>query len=68
MGNTPTLIPKRKLMEAFGTGEGDASNQTINTINNVIGGDGTIPETVVKLHVTNRLIIPCGVDMYDLTR
>ena len=65
MGNTPTLIPKRKLMEAFGTGEGDASNQTINTINNVIGGDGTTSDTVARLHVTHRLRIPCGTDQYD---
>ena len=65
MANTPTLIPKRKLMDAFGTGEGDVSNQTINTINNVIGGGTEITDTMVKLHVTNRLIIPVGTDMYD---
>jgi hypothetical protein len=67
MGNTPTLIPKRKLMEAFSSPDGDASTQTLNSINEIITttASANLPETVARLHVTYRLRIPVGTDMYD---
>jgi hypothetical protein len=68
MGETPTLIPKRKLQDAFSTSGGDSDTQTLNTINETIinnYGSGSGSEVMPRLHVTFRLRIPVGVDCYD---
>jgi hypothetical protein len=60
------LTPKRKLLNAFSGVDGDPSTQVLNSVNQLITGvEGSTTDTVARLHVTNRLRIPCGTDMYD---
>jgi hypothetical protein len=66
MSETIILTPKRKLLNSFTGVDGDPSTQVLNAVNEIFTGvSSDMPETVARFHVTYRLRIPVGTDMYD---